>query len=86
MRGGKPETTNLPLLPTTQTEAPLVKITANIAGESEPVHAVLTAVEGQAFSLTFSRRIDEIGSGEILEVTRVRQAWRSAVSGVANAV
>ena len=86
MKGGKADTTGLPLLKTTQMEAPLVKITANISGESEAVHAVLTAVNGQAFSVTFSRRISNIRSGEILEVTRVKQAWRSVVSGIASAV
>jgi hypothetical protein len=86
MKGGKPDMTSLPLLETTQMEAPLVKITANIAGESEAVHAVLTAVNGQAFSVTFSRPISNICSGEILEVTRVKQAWRSVISGIASAV
>jgi hypothetical protein len=85
IKGGEPDMTSLPLLKTTLMEAPLVKITANVAGESEPVHAVLTAVNGQAFSVTFSRRIANISSGRILEVTRVKQAWRSVISGGASA-
>jgi hypothetical protein len=86
MKAGKPNRTRLPLLRTTQTEAPLVKISATVAGAAEPVHAVLTAVHGQVFSVTFSQRIDNLDSGEILEVTRVKQAWRSVVSGIAGAV
>ncbi len=86
MKGGKPDMKGLPLLKTAQTEAPLVKITADVACESEPVHAVLTAVNGQAFSVTFSRRIANISSGKVLEVTRVKQAWRSVVSGIVSAV
>jgi hypothetical protein len=86
MKGGKSDMKGLPLLETTQAEAPLVRISATVSGVTEPVHAVLAAVNGRVFSVTFSQRVDNLVSGRILEVTRVKQAWRSVVSGVASAV
>jgi hypothetical protein len=46
-----------PLLKSKSEEAPLVRITARIAGESEPLHVVLTAVQGRAFGVSFSRAV-----------------------------
>lgn len=85
IKGRRPTTNGMPLLETTQVEAPLIRITASITNERAPVHAVLTAVDGRAFSVAFSRRVDTFDSAKVVEVTRTRQAWRSVISHVATA-
>ena len=72
----------VPLLETSRVEAPLMRISVSIDREREPIHAVLTAVEGRAFSISFSRRIPQNGANKISEINRIEQAWRSDVSNV----
>jgi hypothetical protein len=50
----------VPLLRSKLEVAPLVRITAKLAGDSEPLHATLTAVNGRAFSVSFSRAVPQL--------------------------
>ena len=61
--------------------APLVRVTASVAGEAEPLHAVLTAVSGRAFSVSFSRAVPERVKPESLSVDKVTHAWKSNFVG-----
>jgi hypothetical protein len=70
-----------PLLTSKLDVAPLVRISAKIAGEIEPLHAVLTAVSGRAFSVSFSRAVSERVTPEALSVDKVTQAWKSNFVG-----
>jgi len=67
----------LPLLPLKEQEAPLIRLSARIEGSPEPVHAVLTAVFGRAFSLTMDRALGLRERERIVKVERVVNAWRS---------
>lgn len=77
----KGETANnmegLPLLEMVVEEAPLVRLTANVSGDSEPVHATLTAIKGRVFCMALSRSMRTDGSVTILNI---KQAWRSNFS------
>ena len=64
----------LPLLDMTVEEAPLVRLTASIAGDTEPVHATLAAIKGRVFCMALSRRVRSNG---IVTISDVKQAWRS---------
>ena len=70
-----------PLLDSKLQEAPLVRIKTVVNGESEPLHAVLTAVDGRAFSVSFSRAVSNLVKAEDLSVHSVTQAWKSNFSG-----
>jgi hypothetical protein len=74
-----------PLLNSKLEVAPLVRVSARIAGEVEPLHAVLTAVSGRAFSVSFSRAVPQRITAEALSVDNVTQAWRSNFGGEQNA-
>lgn len=65
--------------------APLVRISARVADEVEPLHAVLTAVNGRAFSVSFSRAVSERVKPEALSVDTVTEAWKSNFVGERNA-
>jgi hypothetical protein len=73
-----------PLLSSKLDVAPLVRISAKVAGEAEPLHAVLTAVSGRAFSVSFSRAVSERVRPEALSVDKVTQAWKSNFVGDQN--
>lgn len=64
----------LPLLEMTVEEAPLVRLTANISGDSEPLHATLNAISGRVFCMALSRSVRTEGN---VTVTDVKEAWRS---------
>jgi hypothetical protein len=64
------------LLKMTVEEAPLIRITAKVAGDDRPLHATLSAVNGQAFCIAFDRPVPKVGSPDIV-VSKVTQAWRS---------
>jgi len=70
----------VPLLALKAEEAPLIRIAARIEGSPEPVHAVLTAVGGRAFSLTTDRALGLRERERSLQVERVVNAWRSNVA------
>jgi hypothetical protein len=74
-----------PLLTSKVEVAPLVRMSAKIAGEAEPLHVVLTAVSGRAFSVSFSRAVPREITPDGLSVDKVTQAWRSNFVGDQNA-
>jgi hypothetical protein len=67
----------LPLLSMNGDEAPLMRITAQLAEEPECVHATLNAVGGRAFCVGFSRRVDRYADGTKVAVIGITEAWRS---------
>jgi hypothetical protein len=67
----------LPLLPLKEQEAPLIRLSGRIEGSPEPVHAVLTAVSGRAFSLTTDRALELRERERTVKIERVVNAWRS---------
>jgi len=73
-----------PLLTSKLDVAPLVRISAKVEGEIEPLHVVLTAVSGRAFSVSFSRAVSERVRPEALSVGNVTQAWKSNFVGEQN--
>ena len=64
----------LPLLTMFVEEAPLVRLTVNVSGDSEPLHATLTAVGGRVFCMALSRPLRPDGS---VTVSDIKQSWRS---------
>ena len=58
-------------------EAPLIRITAKEEGVDEPIHAVLSAVNGRAFCVSLNRRVDRIPDSTALEIVKVTHAWKS---------
>jgi hypothetical protein len=64
----------LPLLDMGVEEAPLVRLSANVAGDAEPLHATLHAVKGRVFCMALNRAVRSEGS---VTVSDVKQAWRS---------
>jgi hypothetical protein len=64
----------LPLLQMSVDEAPLVRLTATLAGDTEPLYATLNAVGGRVFCIAFSRRVRSVGA---VAISDVKQAWRS---------
>jgi hypothetical protein len=73
-KAGRVDLHGLPLFEMTRDEAPLVRLTAKIEGEAEPVHATLNAVAGRAFCIAFSRALP--AQGRVSEVG-TKDAWRS---------
>jgi hypothetical protein len=66
-----------PLLKSKLEVAPLVRLTVRLAGQIDPLHAVLTAVNGRAFSASFSRPIPDGAVAQQISVGNVTQAWMS---------
>jgi hypothetical protein len=58
-------------------EAPLLRLSALVDGAPDPLYAVLTAVNGRAFCVSFSRPVPRIQSELQLTVTHVHRAWKS---------
>jgi len=67
----------LPQLEMDVEEAPLMRITASVAEDSQPVHATLSAVSGRVFCVAFNRRVDGYPPGTTVRVTSHKDAWRS---------
>jgi len=78
-RGDVTDMKGIPLLDSTRAEAPLVRLSAVVAGDPEPIHAVLTAVNGRAFCVTLSRSVHDRAVRGPIEVIRIEQAWRSDI-------
>jgi hypothetical protein len=55
-------------------EAPLIRLTATLNGEMEPVHATLNAVGGRVFSINLNRPLPL--KGKVI-VSHVKHAWLS---------
>lgn len=70
-----------PLLRSKLEVAPLVRISFNVQGEAEPLHAVLTAVHGRAFSVSFSRPVATGRVPNDFSMEKSTQAWRSNFDG-----
>jgi hypothetical protein len=64
-----------PLLESKQEEALLIRLAAHI-GETEPLHATLTAVRGRVFCASFSRRVPR-NLGNEFKIGSVVHAWKS---------
>ena len=60
-------------------EEPLVKATFAIPRDNKSFYAVLTAVGGRAFCITFSRALPNSGFGTTPTVSSITQSWRSGV-------
>ena len=58
-------------------ETPLVRASLAVEGETEPLHAVLTAVHGRVFCVSFSRPPGRSASS--VRVLHTEQSWRSSV-------
>jgi hypothetical protein len=76
-RKGAATAEGLPVLPLKEPEAPLIRLSARIEGSAEPVHAVLTAVAGRAFSLTLDRAPGLRERERAVKIENVVNAWRS---------
>jgi hypothetical protein len=72
-RRGVPD---LQLLPTTEIECPLVRITVRHIASGEIVHATLNAVNGRVFCMSFSRAVAGLGDGGF-EVLDTAESWRA---------
>jgi hypothetical protein len=60
-------------------EQPLVKIAFALSGDSKPLHAVLTAVSGRTFCVTFGRAPPSSGFSVTPVISSITQSWRSGV-------
>jgi hypothetical protein len=69
----------LTLLTLKAQDAPLIRITARVGVSTTPVHAVLNAVGGRAFSVTTDRRLEPNERESSVVVERVVNAWKSNV-------
>jgi hypothetical protein len=77
MSGMSPTNVGLPTLVHEGIDVPLVRLHLEVAGDNEPLHAVLTAVRGRAFSVTLNRPVAATISPTDLLTKHVTQAWRS---------
>jgi hypothetical protein len=67
----------VPLLKSKLDVAPLVRLSARVVGENTPLQAVLTAVNGRAFSVSFSRVVSPASKPDDYTTEKVTQAWLS---------
>jgi hypothetical protein len=74
---GRVDFGKMPLLAMSVVEAPLVRTSFSIDGEGTEHHAVLTAVNGRAFCLTFDEDMRPHSARSDFAVTRVKRTWRS---------
>jgi len=66
-----------PVLQMEAEEAPLVRIKFSVAGHERSLHAVLTAVLGRAFCVSFSNDVRPFSAASGFELENVEQSWRS---------
>jgi len=77
-KNGSPSfTDDLPQLQMKTEESPLVRAKFSLEGEQEPLHAVLAAVRGRVFCISFSRPPGR--SACLVRVLATEQSWRSSV-------
>ena|SRR5205814_655368 len=67
----------LPLLAMKLPEAPLVRLAFRLAGDPGEHHAVLTAVGGRAFCVSFDADLRPFAAKTDFTAGRVAEAWRS---------
>ena len=65
--------------------APLMRLNLSVAGQPEPLNAVLTAVRGRAFSVSFNRALSANVSPADMSVKKVTHAWQSNFEDAASA-
>ena len=75
--GKRGAVTIAPLLKSKVEEAPLIRLSFSVSGESEPLHAVLTAVHGRAFCVSFSRAVPRDKAPSDYAILKTTQAWQS---------
>jgi hypothetical protein len=61
-------------------DAPLVRIRMSVSEPHATLHAVLSAVLGRAFSVSFSQDVRPFAASSCFEVEEVVQSWRSNFS------
>jgi hypothetical protein len=77
-KNGSPSfTDDLPQLRMKTEESPLVRAKLSVEGEEEPLHAVLAAVRGRVFCISFSRPPGS--GGHSVRVLDTEQSWLSSV-------
>ena len=67
----------LPVLRMHGEKAPMMRITAQIGDDPDPVHATLNAVHGRVFCVAFNRRVGRYPPATTVLVTDRTDAWRS---------
>jgi hypothetical protein len=72
-----PNRLSAPLLQMDVSEAPLVRMQFSLGNPSVVLHAVLTAVQGRVFCVSFSQDVRPLKNPATLEVLKVVHAWRS---------
>jgi hypothetical protein len=75
--GGADCMAGLPMLKMDGEEAPLVRLTALLGEDPDPIHATLNAVQGRVFCVAFSRRVENYPAATVVRVTKRTAAWRS---------
>jgi len=77
-KNGSPAfTDDLPQLHMKTEESPLIRATLSVEGEPEPLHAVLAAVRGRVFCVSFSRAPS--GAARSVRILETEQSWRSSI-------
>src|SRR5262245_26166669 len=77
-KNGSPSfTDDLPQLHMKTEESPLIRAKLRVEGEQEPLHAVLAAVRGRVFCVSFSRPPGS--SARSVRILDIEQSWRSSV-------
>ena len=69
----------LPLFAHKRETLPLVRITAATVSANEPLHAVLSAVNGRAFCVSFNRKPAPFEHRGVVKFEHVVEAWRGNV-------
>ena len=77
-KNGSPSfTDDLPQLHMKTVESPLIRAKLSVEGEQEPLHAVLAAVRGRVFCVSFSRPPGS--AARSVRILDIEQSWRSSV-------
>jgi hypothetical protein len=76
-RLGRVDVSNVPLLAMRGIDAPLIRVSFTIARNGPEHHAVLTAVNGRAFCLTFDADMRALRGSSDFSVMHVTRSWRS---------
>jgi hypothetical protein len=74
---GRPTVLGVPLLAMRKVEAPLARLSFTTGQDPVLHHAVLTAVSGRAFCLSFDADLRPLGEAGSPNVRDVVEAWRS---------
>lgn len=77
-KGGKSNNMDdLPKLESKQREAPLVRLSVRLAGDSEQLNATLNVVNGRVFCMALSRSLASTPIPSKIENIEVTQSWKS---------